>query len=90
MNLLDMFHKANINGVDITAFGSEPKADQWGKFLAFARKAAPPELASKIKNVFAVADFNEYGTTFHISYTVLLDAGYFVPESEINAMEGEQ
>ena len=47
MNLLDMFHKANINGVDITAFGSEPKADQWGKFLAFARKAAPPEFANK-------------------------------------------
>lgn len=82
-------NKNTVHGVEIIAFDFSPSGDQWEKFLAYARKAAPPELKSKIKSVHVFATFNEHGTTFHISYTISMDAGSFVPEHEINALEGE-
>ena len=78
------------NGVEIIAFDFSPSDDQWGKFLAYARKAAKPEIKSRIKSVFVYETCSRYGAAFHISYTALIDVGFFIPKGRIDALEGEQ
>jgi len=84
-----MICRNKINGVEIYAFGFTPAADQWGKFLAYARKNVPPEFKNKIRDIHVSADYTEHGTLFAISYSVQKIVGKLVPDTEINAIEPE-
>ncbi|MBR1645238.1 MAG: hypothetical protein IJ774_07610 [Selenomonadaceae bacterium] len=82
-----MAYRNIIDGIDITAFNYKPDLDQWAKFLAYVRKAAPPELENKIYDVQVAADCTERGTLFVISYGVRKIVGKLIPEDEINALK---
>ena len=72
-----------VDGVEVTAYHFKPAENDWRKFLAFARKAAPPDLISRIKSVLVYALDTEHGRLFNIRYTALMEASKLVPEKEI-------